>query len=235
MHGRSVPGSGRDLFDDFKAALRSWSWDVALLQEVPPWWPRDLATGMEGGVQGARVLTSRNALLPLRRAVAVRFPDVIKSNGGGANAILVRRAQIVEHRTLLLCLWPERRQLQAVRLASPAEPLSGLWVGNLHATVHDDAAARRDAERARSAALAWANGSALILGGDFNVRTLSLDGLRYAGGHDVDLVFASGLEPVGETRVLDRTVRSDGTSVALSDHAPVLVDLACAKAVSGCR
>jgi endonuclease/exonuclease/phosphatase family metal-dependent hydrolase len=36
LHGRSVPSSGRDLYEDFAAALASWQCDVALLQEVPP-------------------------------------------------------------------------------------------------------------------------------------------------------------------------------------------------------
>lgn len=210
MHGRSVPGSGRELLDDFSAALAGWSWDVALLQEVPPWWPPVLARRL-GDCQQRLVLTSRNSCLPLRRAVAVRWPDVIKSNGGGANAILVRRQRIAEHRALRLCVWPERRRLHAVRLGSD------LWVGNLHATVHDEAAARRDTERARRRALAWAAGSPLILGGDFNVRSLSLDGLAYAGGHDVDHVFAAGLVPLGGAQVLERG--------ALSDHAPVLIEL----------
>jgi endonuclease/exonuclease/phosphatase family metal-dependent hydrolase len=211
MHGRSVPSAGHDLLDAFAAALAAWQWDVALLQEVPPWWPPELAARAGEQVAWRRVLTSRNFALPARRAIAVRWPDLIKSNGGGANAILVRRGQIEEHRTLRLCIWPERRQLQAVRLAS------GAWIGNLHATVHDDAAARRDAERARRAVLEWSGTSTAILGGDFNVRSLSLEGFRFAGGHDVDLVFARGLRPVGDVEVLDRG--------RLSDHAPVAVKL----------
>ena len=46
FHGRSVPGRA-GLFDEFAAALASWEWDVALLQEVPPWWPRRLAAAPE--------------------------------------------------------------------------------------------------------------------------------------------------------------------------------------------
>ncbi len=209
MHGRSVPPAGRYLLDEFAAALASWEWDCALLQEVPPWWPEALAE--RASAQQRVVLTSRNALLPVRRAIAVRWPDLIKSNGGGANAILVRRVAIEEHRTLRLCVWPERRQLQAVRLES------GLWVGNLHATVHDDAAARRDAELARATILDWAGDSPVILGGDFNVRSLMLEGFTLAGGHDVDLVFVRGLQAAGGADVLERG--------PLSDHAPVAVDI----------
>ena len=43
------------------------------------------------------VLTSRNFGLALRRAICERNPDILKANGGGANAILVRGA-IHDHR-----------------------------------------------------------------------------------------------------------------------------------------
>lgn len=222
MHGRSVPPAGRDLLDEFAAALGGWEWDVALLQEVPPWWPAVFAERL--GAEDRSVLTSRNGLLPLRRAVAVRWPDLIKSNGGGANAVLVRGLTVAEHRTLRLCQWPERRWLQGVRLVvgSCGGPVGvagrvGVWVGNLHATVHNDSAARHDAEQARVEILRWADSAPVILGGDFNVRELSLAELDYAGGHDVDLVFVRGLRAVGGVEVLDR-----GT---LSDHAPVTVTL----------
>ena len=208
-HGRSDPPARRDLLPEFASALASWQWDVALLQEVPPWWSRPLAQRIGENVQDRYVLTSRNSLLPLRRAVAVRWPELIKSNGGGANAILVRNLSLAEHRTQMLCRWPERRQLNAVRLAG------GVWVGNLHATVGDDPAARRDAERARVTMVDWAAGAPFVLGGDFNVRNLSLAGLTFAGGHDVDLLFASRLASSGDADVLDRG--------ALSDHAPVAV------------
>lgn len=212
MHGRAVPPAGRDLLAEFGAALAGWEWDLALLQEVPPWWPQLLAGEVGQDAEYRLVLTSRNALLPLRRALAVRWPDAIKSNGGGANAILVRgpALSVAEHITLRLCLRPERRQLQAVRLVAAGRPL---WVGNLHATVHDDAGARRDSERARVALRRWAGGAPVLLGGDFNVRDLELAGLEHAGGHDVDHLFVSGLEPAGSSQTLERG--------GLSDHAPV--------------
>jgi endonuclease/exonuclease/phosphatase family metal-dependent hydrolase len=213
MHGRAVPPAGRDLFGEFAQALGSWSWDVALLQEVPPWWPALLARRL--GAEERLVLTSRNALLPLRRAIAMRWPDVMKSNGGGANAILVRGGPILEHRIRRLCWTPERRWVHAVRLEGP------LWVGNLHATVHDDPAARRDCDRAARAVLGWAADEPAILGGDFNVRRLTLDGFEHAGDHDVDQVFVRGLAADGEAAVLDRG--------RLSDHAPVAVEVSCAR------
>lgn len=204
LHGRSVPGAGHDLFDEFCAALGAWEWDVALLQEVPPWWPP--ALGARLGADQRSVLTSRNALLPLRRAIAVRWPDLIKSNGGGCNAILVRGDAVAQHRRQRLCLWPERRWVHAVRLLR-----AGLWVANVHA-----GGPMRDAARATFSALRWSLGAPLVLGGDFNIRGLVLDGLDYAGGHEVDHVFVRDLRPVA-SEVLERG--------RLSDHAPVRVTI----------
>jgi len=204
LHGRSVPAAGRYLLDEFADALAGWEWDVALLQEAPPWWPSRLGDRL--GADQRLVLTSRNALLPVRRAIAIRWPDLIKSNGGGANAILVRGDTVAEHRWRRLCLWPERRWVQSVRLRD-----AGVWVANLHG-----GGPLRDAERAAAAALEWADDAPIVLGGDFNIRDLSLDGFDYAGGHGVDLVFGRGFRP-GPTEVLERG--------ALSDHAPVRVTL----------
>jgi endonuclease/exonuclease/phosphatase family metal-dependent hydrolase len=154
-----------------------------------------------------RVLTSRNSLLPLRRAVAVRRPDLIKSNGGGSNVILVRGAEIVEHRVERLGWWQERRLMHAVRLSS------GIWVGNLHTN-----ADTRQGVRAAQALVSWAAGARAILGGDFNVHAPLLPGLELAGGHGVDQVYVSrGLAPTGPTATPDRG--------PLSDHCPVLVSL----------
>jgi endonuclease/exonuclease/phosphatase family metal-dependent hydrolase len=206
MHGRSVPPARRDLLSEFTAALRSWEWDVALLQEVPPWWPRSLAASLAS--EERAVLTSRNGLLALRRAIAIRWPDAIKSNGGGANAILVRSDRIAAHRSVRLCRLPERRWVHGVRLGS------GIWVANLHASAHPGSAIR-DGRLAAATALDWAEGEPLALGGDFNVSAPSLDGLEHAGGHELDHVFVSGLSARGTHSVLDRG--------PLSDHAPVAV------------
>ena len=97
FHGRAVPPAGRELLGEFTAALGAWEWDAALLQEVPPWWAAELASALDADYR--MVLTSRNALPGVRRAIAVRWPDLIKSNGGGCDAILVRRSAgwIAEH------------------------------------------------------------------------------------------------------------------------------------------
>ena len=203
FHGRAVPPAGRDLFEAYAEALAGWDWDVALLQEVPPWWPEPLARRV--GAEARSALTSRNALAGLRRAVAVRWPDVIKSNGGGCNAILVRAEAILEHRVKRLGWWPERRWMHAVRLSQ------GEWVGNLH-TEARVAQGRVAAETLRS----WALGAPAVLGGDFNVRDPELPGFVRAGGFGVDQVFVTGLKTAA-TKVLERG--------SLSDHAPVLVSV----------
>jgi endonuclease/exonuclease/phosphatase family metal-dependent hydrolase len=90
FHGRAQPAAWRPLAAEFAAALAGWSWDVALLQEVPPWWPEPLAAAT--GASARMALTSRNSLLPLRRAIAARKPDLLRANGGGSNAIALAGA-----------------------------------------------------------------------------------------------------------------------------------------------
>ncbi|HUA70132.1 MAG TPA: endonuclease/exonuclease/phosphatase family protein [Solirubrobacteraceae bacterium] len=209
-HGRAVPSAGHDLFDDFLAALGGWDWDLGLLQEVPPWWPSSLGDRLAADAR--LVLTSRNALLRVRRAIAERWPDAIKSNGGGANAILVRGDRIVDHRVRRLCVWPERRWLHAVRLRD-----AGIWVANVHC-----GGPARDARLAGETALRWAGEAPVVFGGDFNIRGLTLDGFACAAAHDVDYVFVRGLRAVSGAEVLDRG--------RLSDHAPVAVTIAPAPA-----
>src|SRR5262245_25600960 len=153
-HGRSPSPAGRSLLNDFAAALAGWDWEVALLQEVPPWWPSPLA--MSAGAHFRAVLTSRNSLLPLRRAISERNPDLLKANGGGCNAILVR-GEIREHRAERLTWWPERRWAHGVRLGD------GTWVVNLHASTHREEWAKRDTLRAASA---FADARPLLFGGD---------------------------------------------------------------------
>jgi endonuclease/exonuclease/phosphatase family metal-dependent hydrolase len=207
-HGRSVPSAGRDLTAEFTDALRGWEWDLALLQEVPPWWPPQLAAALDADQRAA--LTSRNFGLWLRRPLAVRWPDAIKSNGGGANAILVRpgAGRIAEHRRRRLCWLPERRWVHGVRLESEA---GRAWVCNLHTASDAD-----QGRLAASTALSWAAGGPVVLGGDFNLRSLSLDGYEHVAGHRVDHVYLHDLagDP-GSAATLDSGV--------LSDHAPVAV------------
>ncbi len=209
-HGRSLPPAGRSLLDEYAAIIAGWEWDVALLQEVPPWWPPELARA--SGAHARTALTSRNILLGARRWIAERWPDLIKSNGGGANAILVRGGEIREHRKATLRLWPERRVVHAVRLGS------GAWTANLHAQVHSPERAQADITLAATLVRRWAGKAPALLGGDLNVREPRAPGFVYAGGHNVDHVLVLGMKAAGTARTLARG--------RLSDHRPVVIELA---------
>jgi endonuclease/exonuclease/phosphatase family metal-dependent hydrolase len=210
FHGRALPPRDEDLLQAFATRLGGWEWDVALLQEVPPWWPEELARACDA--QERHALTSRNALLPLRRALARRRPELTKSNGGGCNAILVRGlGGISAHARRRLRAWPERRVVHAVRDGR------GRWFANLHASVHSDTRAHADVAKARAAALRWAGDAPLVLGGDLNVRDPYVSGFLHGGGHGVDHVFVRGLEPAARVEVLERG--------GLSDHVPLRVTL----------
>jgi endonuclease/exonuclease/phosphatase family metal-dependent hydrolase len=200
-HGRSPDPAGRSLFFEFASALAGWEWDVALLQEVPPWWPEPLARA--AGAEARWVLTSRNGLLRARRAISARNPDVLKSNGGGANAILARTS-VLEHRWTRVTRVPERRIAHGIRTADG-------WVVNVHASNPDGHA---DTLRALAAARAWAAGEPLLFGGDLNVTRPALPGMVRIAGNHVDHLFTDG------RRGRDAEVLARG---ALSDHAPVAV------------
>jgi endonuclease/exonuclease/phosphatase family metal-dependent hydrolase len=209
FHGRSDPPAGRELLDEFTAALAGWAWDVALLQEVPPWWPRPLAERLGASMRMA--LTSRNGLLGLRAPLARRLPDVLKSEGGGCNAILVRGAPVLEHRGIELSLEPERRVAHAVRLAD------GAWVANIHASKQEPRARTEADVRLAAATLAhaWAGpGAPCVLGGDLNMDDPPAAPLARMAGGGVDYVYARGFERVA-ARALD--------AGPLSDHRPVAV------------
>jgi endonuclease/exonuclease/phosphatase family metal-dependent hydrolase len=209
FHGRSVPDMPRSLIADFTRTIAGWEWDVAPLQEVPPWWPRELARA--ACAAGASAPTSRTWLLPLRRLAAERRPALMKAAGGGANAILVRGDVLPGQRVRRLRLLPERRIVHGVRLAD------GTWVSNLHAQAHLPAAARADAARAGAATLEWAAGAPAVLGGDFNHPDPRVDGFARAASARIDHVLVHGLRPTGPGRTLERG--------PLSDHPPVVAEL----------
>jgi endonuclease/exonuclease/phosphatase family metal-dependent hydrolase len=210
FHGRSVPDAPREQLADFAARLAGWEWDVALLQEVPPWWPPEL--GRACGASARTALTSRNRLLPLTRWAARRRPDIIKSWGGGANAILVRGESVSEHRVRTLRAWPERRVVHGVRLER------GWWVCNLHSQAHSEARAQADVALAAATAIEWSAGAPVVLGGDLNTRTPAATGFTHVAGNSVDHVLVRLLRAGGPGRTLDRG--------SFSDHLPVLVEVA---------
>ena len=216
FHGRSLPPSRHQLIGHFAARLAAWEWDAALLQEVPPWWPPLLTERV--GAQQRTVLTSRNALLPLRRALARRRPELMKSNGGGSNAALVR-GRIAEHVAMRLRTWPERRVAQLLRLGD------GSALVNYHASSRAERA-REELARLREYALAWARGGPLVLAGDLNLRSPVLAGdFDHVARRDVDHVFVRGYRARRPPVLLPRDAVVEGREVLLSDHVPILVEL----------
>ena len=213
FHGRAVPEQPRSLSAEFAEAIAEVEWSVALLQEVPPWWAEHLARACSSDVRC--VMTSRNCLLTARRAIADRRPDLIKSNGGGANVILVRPAAgaVAAHATRRLRLRPERRLLHAVRLAGGA--FDGVWIGNVHAQVRPHDLTRADLSLAGSSLLRWSAGGPALLAGDLNVPDPRVAGFDDAGGHHVDRFLLHGPLAIPTIEVLERPG-------GLSDHKPVM-------------
>lgn len=231
----------RDLLGEFSRLLASWSWDVALLQECPPHWREPLARAC--WAEAHRSLTSRNSVPRLRRCLAALNPDLIGSNEGGSNVILVRPrlGAIVERRELIVQRGPrpERRTMAFVRLSS------GVCVACLHASA--GAVNRREAERevlaAAEQAQAWANAGPVVFGGDLNLRPHDthvfdelgerLD-LRYpTAPGSLDHLLSSGLERLTSTETLPSQAREladrrSGLTIRLSDHAPVRAGFAAA-------
>ena len=212
FHGRADPAAGRPLLVEFCRTLAAWEWDVALLQEVPPWWPRLL--GEASGASARMALTSRNFPLFARRALARRNPDLITANGGGSNAILVRGMPIGEHRVHELTRKPERRVMHGITLPDVG------WVVNLHASTYPPEQRRADLMGAAATALEWAAGAPLVFGGDMNSTAPAMPGLVRLGGHHVDHFFTDGR--AGEVEVLD--------AAPLSDHLPLRLRLSAAGA-----
>ena len=220
----------RPLLAEFAQVLAREEWDVALLQEAPPRWAGELAR--RAGAEIACVPTSRNFGAPLRAFVAERNPDLIASNEGGSNQLLVRPPwRIAETRTATLARWPERRRMLCCRLEGPA----AIWVGNLHASRQSERTAR-EVERAAELAVEWAAWKPLVFGGDLNLRPArypeTFEALRTRFGlgdptapDAVDHLLARGLELVEAPRRLEPERRElpgpDGLRIRLSDHAPV--------------
>ena len=255
FHGRDDPVEGsaeyasvnRVLRDEFAGVLAREPWDIAFLQEAPPYWLRPLAEA--AGASGSSALTSRNLGAFIRRRLAERNPDTIASGEGGSNQILARSGwRIRATRRLTLTLLPERRRLIWVRLEHPEH--GELTAANLHATAHVPQHAARDVVRAARAACAWSADLPLVFGGDLNLRMsevpeaferlrteLGLTGARPARA--IDHLLVRGLEtrtppePLAPAR---REVRDpDGLLVRLSDHAGVVAtyDIGSSRTTSG--
>jgi endonuclease/exonuclease/phosphatase family metal-dependent hydrolase len=224
----------RSLRREFGRALAGWEWDVALLQEAPPRWLADLARAT--AADGELVLTARNSLAPLRAALADRNPDLVASNEGGSNMVLVREPwRIVESERARLASRPERRALLMARIASPEG--RRVAVACTHLSV--PATGQGTAEALGAAALAtdWADGDPLVLGGDLNLRPADAPAAfaaledRFGLGpptapRSLDHLLARGLDVVAPPAALAPAAREvaglGGLAIRLSDHTPVV-------------
>lgn len=221
------------LLDEFTALLASWDWQVALLQEAPPRWLRPLAVGCRANAAGA--LTSRNLLATVRAGAAEWNPDLVASNEGGSNIVLVRApARIVEVERVVLARRPERRRLLLARVRMPDG--SGLAVANTHLSVPSTGRGHAEAVKAAGHAVRFAAGEPLLFGGDLNLRPArepqAFDDLRERHGlapptaaGSIDHLLGRGLDVIAPPRALlaeDREVPGPGgLRLRLSDHAPV--------------
>ncbi len=196
---------------------------MALLQEAPPRWFRELCRRTRSS--GVRVLTSRNLLPPLQGLLADLAPDLIKSWEGGSNQILVRApARAMEHRQLTLAWRPEQRRMQWARLED------GVCVANLHASAGRPERAATEVLLAAQAATDWSGSAPLVFGGDFNLRPTRQPepfaelrdrfGLGDpTGPHAIDHLLVRGLRVVAPPRQVEPEARQ-----GLSDHAPVVAE-----------
>jgi endonuclease/exonuclease/phosphatase family metal-dependent hydrolase len=228
-HGRPHPpraGLGfRPLLDEFAAVLDELEWEVALLQEAPPRWFRELARRTRSS--GVRVLTSRNVCPALQGALADWNADLVGSWEGGSNQILVRHpGRVLAHRRLALAWRPERRRMQWARLELPAD--GRVYVANLHASAGLPRKAFAEVVLGGALAIRWSSDEPLVLGGDFNLRPRGqpepFAKLRELGFGEptapdaIDHLLARGLRTAEAPRRLAPRVR-DG--LTLSDHRPV--------------
>jgi endonuclease/exonuclease/phosphatase family metal-dependent hydrolase len=227
----------RPLREEFASWLAARPWKIALLQEAPPRWQQELASRC--GASSASALTSRNSLPRLRGLIAGWNPDLIASNEGGSNQLLVRApARIADVRRLTLAERPERRRMLWTRLELPDG--RRVAVANLHATASDRAASSWEVEHAAERAVEWAGPDPLVFGGDFNVRPAEngalFDRLRDRCGlgpptapRALDHLLSRGLEIVDAPAALPAEQRDvpgpDGLRIRLSDHAPVAASL----------
>jgi endonuclease/exonuclease/phosphatase family metal-dependent hydrolase len=216
----------RDLLPEFTAILAGADWDVALLQECPPRWTRELAAACRAEAHVS--LTSRNSLSGLRAVLAHQNPDLLASAEGGCNLTLVRGTAIAERRELVLTTEPERRTMAFAQLAS------GVCVANLHASNAEPATTGPEVLRAAEQAVAWAADAPLVFGGDLNLRPdrapATFEQLAKHGLHEpteptaIDHLLACGLDVVEPPKRWSderREVIEEGLRIRLSDHAPV--------------
>jgi endonuclease/exonuclease/phosphatase family metal-dependent hydrolase len=225
----------RDLFGEFAEVIDNADWDIALLQECPPRWAEAMATVCSA--EPHLVLTSRNALAPLRTLLARLNPDLIASNEGGSNLTLVRGGwEIDDRREFVLRKGPdpERRAMAFSQLRHTRG--TPLCVANVHLSAGPDRRplAVEELNLAADTASEWAGDDPLLLAGDLNIRPSDSPvydelaarlGLREITAPDaLDHLLARGLKPIAPATAWPperRELRDEDGLIRLSDHSPV--------------
>lgn len=223
----------RPLREEFARTLDALDWDLALLQEAPPRWQDALCARCVA--TAAVALTSRHELGRLRRGLADRNPDLIASNEGGSNMVLVRSpGRVVAVERVRLALRPERRALLLARIALPGG--GELAVAAMHLSVSSTGRGPAEAESAAELAVRFSHGRPLLFGGDLNLRPAEHAelfgrlrkrfGLAPAtSGRSIDHLLGRDLDVLSHPRALASSSREmpaePGRVMRLSDHAPV--------------
>ena len=221
------------LFMEFARVLTAGDWRVAMLQEAPPRWLEPLCRRC--GASGALALTSRNFLPHVRTTLARLNPDLIASNEGGSNMVLVRAPWRVEDtERFVLATRPERRTLLLARAVDPSGRRVALAC--MHLSVPSTGQGHAEVVKAAEHAQAFANGEPLIFGGDLNLRprqhAATFDEVRERFGlaaptapRAIDHLLCAGLDTVEPPHALPDSEREaegpDGLRIRLSDHPPV--------------
>jgi endonuclease/exonuclease/phosphatase (EEP) superfamily protein YafD len=209
--GKEYEQTNWDLFDEFASVIDSVAWDVALFQEFPPRWSRRMSKACGAGAH--RALSGRNWLQPITSLAA-----------GG----------IAERRREVLTWRPELRVMALTRLEA------GPCVANLHVSTKPSSA-EAELLAAAERAVAFAGSAPLIFGGDFNVRPKASEvferleerfGLAPSTASDrLSHLLVRGLEVVKHPEAWppearDRIDPETGKKIRLSDHNPVIGELA---------
>jgi endonuclease/exonuclease/phosphatase family metal-dependent hydrolase len=236
VRGKRYAQVNRSLKREFLDVVHGLDWDVALLQEAPPRWHGSF------DAQGACALTDRNSFAPLRGLLQWLSPDLIASNEGGSNQLLVRAPwRLGEKREHVVAIEPERRVMMMGWLAAPDG--RQLVVANLHANKGDVPGSADQVLAAAGRAVELAGDLPLVFGGDLNQRPAKRPELfdelerQYGlapptGPRHIDHLLVRGLEIVEPPRALPDEVREverpDGLRLQLSDHP-------CVAAVAGMK
>jgi endonuclease/exonuclease/phosphatase family metal-dependent hydrolase len=232
-YGETYAQVNRSLLPDFGQVLDELNWEVALLQEAPQRWLEQL----RGRCQAAGELgaTSRNRLAWARTAVARMNPDLIASNEGGSNMVLVRSPGAIEQvERHVLATRPEPRALLLARVTLPGG--ERLAVACTHLSVPSTGQGGAELLAAAERAVEFAGSDPLLLGGDLNLRPSQhaeafAEVERRFGlapptpGEAIDHLLVRGLDVVYPPKALADAAREvpgpEGLRIRLSDHPPV--------------